>query len=118
LAALRIAAARAPSGHPPLSAAGWPSRYFLSQAEPPRGIKIKAPQKIQPASSLSKAEALADFTQSNDEVRRFVVDTAGLDLCGVRFKHPFVPLLNFTVATGLLVIAVHNRRHLWQAQEV
>jgi hypothetical protein len=27
-------------------------------------------------------------------------------------------LVNFTVATGLLVITAHNRRHLWQAEQI
>lgn len=118
LAALKTAAAQARSGHRPLQAGGWISRYFLAKAEPPAALKIKAPQKIQPASNIGKDQALAQFMQSTDEVRRFAIDTAGLDLCGVRFKNPFVPLLDFTMATGLLVIATHNRRHLWQAQQV
>jgi hypothetical protein len=118
LAALKTAATRARAGHRPLQAAGWVSRYFLSKAEPPATLKIKAPKKVQPASNIAKSEALARFMQSTDEVRRFAIETAGLDLCGVRFKNPFVPLLNFTVATGMLVITAHHRRHLWQAREV
>src|SRR3954447_20375825 len=118
LAALKAATAKARPGHRPLQSAGWLSRYFLAKAEPQAGIKIKAPKKIQPPSSIRKAEALAHFVQSNNEVRQFAIDTSAMDLCGVRFKNPFVPLLDFTVATGLLVIAAHNRRHLWQAQQV
>lgn len=118
LAALKTAAAKARPGHRPIFTAGLISRYFLSKTEPPAGIKVKAPKKIQPPPNIGKADALTHFTQSNDQVRQFVVQTAGLDLCGVRFKNPFLPLLNFTVATGLLVVAAHNRRHLWQAQEV
>ena len=116
--ALRAASVKARPGHRPFQAAGWPSRYFLSKAEPPAKIKIRAPKKIQPPSQIAKANALAHFLQSNEEVKKFVQETAGLDLCGVRFRNPFVPLLDFTVATGLLVIAAHNRRHLWQAQEI
>jgi len=118
LGALKTATAKARPRHRPLQAAGWLSRFFLSKAEPPVAIKIKAPKAIQPPSKISKAEALAHFADSNKEVRQFAVETAGFDLCGVRFKNPFVKFLDFTVATGLLVIAAHNRRHLWQAAQV
>lgn len=118
LEALRAAVPKAHSGHTPFRAAGWPLRYFLKKTEPPASIKIKAPPKIRPHPQTSKADALAQFKKSNEEVRRFVLDTANLDLCGVRFKNPFVPGLGFTVATGLLVMAAHSRRHLWQAEKV
>jgi len=41
-----------------------------------------------------------------------------LDFNRVRFRNPFVPLLRFTVGTGLMIINAHDRRHLWQAQRV
>lgn len=118
LQSLREAAARAKSGHVPLRAAGWFSRYFLRKAEPPVSLKLKAPTKIQPVATLPLAHALATFAESNADVRRFVAETANKNLCAVRFRNPFVPGLNFTVAAGLLIIAAHNRRHLWQAEEV
>jgi hypothetical protein len=118
LGALETAAANARNGHVTLKPAGWFSRYFLRKTEPPVSVKIKAPRAIRPGTQISKSEALTRFKQSNDEVRMFVLNTAGLDLCSVRFRNPFIPMLRFTVATGLLVIAAHNRRHLWQAEQV
>jgi len=118
LEALREAAKRAKAGHRPLAAAGFLSRFFLKKAEPPVSLKIKAPGKIHPSQGLTKAEALKKFHESTDAVRQFACETQGLDLCGTRFKNPFIKGLNFTVATGLLVIAAHNRRHLWQMEQV
>jgi hypothetical protein len=118
LSAMETASADARSGHVTLEPAGWFSRYFLRKTEPPVSVKIKAPRAIRPGTQISKSEALNRFKQSNEEVRKFVLNSAGLDLCSVRFRNPFVPLLRFTVATGLLVIAAHNRRHLWQAEQV
>jgi hypothetical protein len=102
LFALKAAAERAHPGHVPIRPAGWLSRYFLRKTEPPVAIKIKAPKSIRPPSNLPKQDALAHFQQSNREVCQFVIKTADLDLSGIRFKNPFVPLVNFTVATGLL----------------
>jgi hypothetical protein len=118
LGALESAASRAHSGHRPVQPAGWFSRFFLRKAEPPVSLKIKAPKNIRPSASISKSDALSGFTNSNQQVREFITRTASLDLCGVRFRNPFIRGLNFTVATGLLVIAAHNRRHLWQMQQV
>ena len=116
---LQRAASAARAGHVPYRAGGFASKYFLKKTEPPVSTKIKAPQKIQPSAKISVAEALAKFQHSNDAIRQFASETAGVDLCGVRFKNPFIPLLmNFTVASGLLIIAAHNRRHLWQAEQV
>ena len=116
---LQRAASDARPGHVSYRAGGFASKYFLKKTEPPVAMKIKAPQKIQPTSKISVAEALAKFQRSNDAIRQFVSDTAGVNLCDVRFKNPFIPLvMNFTVASGLLIIAAHNRRHLWQMEQV
>ena len=40
---------------------------------------------------------------------------AEIDLAGVRFPNPFIRGVRFSLATGLHVIAAHERRHLWQA---
>ncbi len=118
LSALRSASAGAGAGHRTLQPAGWFSRFFLKKTEPPVSTRIKAPKNIQPPSSIPKADALAHFLESNKAVRTFVEETAHLDLCHTRFRNPFVRILPFTIATGLLVIAGHNRRHLWQAEQV
>ena len=118
LQALQASVSRARPGHTRLQPAGWFSRYFLRKTEPPVSIKIKAPKKIAPAPAIPARTALQNFLDSDDTVRRFARETAALDLCGTRFKNPYVPGLNFTIATGLLIIAAHNRRHLWQAERV
>ena len=43
---------------------------------------------------------------------------ADIDLAGVRFANPFIRGVRFSLATGLHVIAAHERRHLWQAWNV
>ena len=36
----------------------------------------------------------------------------------IRFRNPFIPLLRFTVGTGLEIVAKHESRHLLQAEGV
>jgi hypothetical protein len=95
---------------------GW----FVRSLEPPArpGLKRKAPRKIRPRVSPPLADALTQFLASQDDVRAFLHRYADIDLNAVRFANPFVRGIRFSLATGLHVIAAHNRRHLWQARRV
>jgi hypothetical protein len=92
---------------------GW----FVRSLEPPvkPRFKGKAPEKIRPRPSPPLADAAAQFFASQGEVRQFLARYAAIDLAGTRFPNPFIRGVRFSLATGLHVIAAHERRHLWQA---
>jgi hypothetical protein len=96
----------------------WFSRFFIRILEPPPKRKLPAPKKIVPASRISKEEALRAFLHSQEQVRAVIREGSGLDLNRIRFRNPFIRLLRFTVGAGLLIVAAHDRRHLWQAGQV
>jgi DinB family protein len=81
-------------------------------------LKMKAPRLIRPSPAPALADALAGFLHWHDEAAAFLREHADLDLAGVLFPNPFVRGLRFSLATGLHVIATHERRHLWQARRV
>ena len=95
---------------------GW----FVRTLEPPvrPRFKNKAPQKIRPRVAPPLHDAVGQFLASQDEVRAFLRRYADIDLAGVHFANPFVRGVRFSLATGLHVIAAHERRHLWQAWRV
>jgi hypothetical protein len=93
---------------------GW----FVRTIEPPVKARFRAPRTIRPRKALKLPDALADFLASQEMVRAFLRSYAGIDLAGVRFPNPFIPGVRFSLATGLHVIAAHERRHLWQAWRV
>lgn len=93
---------------------GW----FVRRLEPPVRVKINAPRTIQPRPSPPLHEAVSAFLESHADVRRFLAANDDLDLAGIRFPNPFVPGVRFSLATGVHVIAAHDRRHLWQARRV
>ena len=64
------------------------------------------------------ATILDRFLASNEEARRLVERAGEVDVNHVRFKNPFVPMLRFTIGTGLEIIAKHQDRHLLQAERV
>jgi hypothetical protein len=95
---------------------GW----FVRTLEPPvkPGLKMKSPKKIVPRESPALQDAVAKFLASQQDVLLFLRKYADVDLAGVRFQNPFIRGIRFSLATGLHVIAAHERRHLWQAWNV
>jgi hypothetical protein len=94
--------------------------WFVRTLEPPvkPRFKGKAPESIRPRRDPSLGDAISQFLASQDEVRAFLRRYAEIDLAGVRFPNPFIRGVRFSLATGLHVIAAHERRHLWQAWRV
>jgi len=99
---------------------GLIGRWFVSTMEPPvkAPFRMKAPRIVAPRSAPPLANAFTSFLTSQDEARAFLLEYADLDLAAVRFPNPFLRGIRFSLATGLHVIAAHERRHLWQAWRV
>lgn len=126
LDALRAAAAKARSAQfvrrGPIRP-GLLSRLFIGAMGPRtrmKPMKMPAPSVAVPASqsSLRKEDVLPAFLRVQEDVRAFAQACADLDLNRARFANPFVRGVRFSVGTGLLVIAAHDRRHLEQAHRV
>jgi hypothetical protein len=99
---------------------GLIGRWFASYMEPPvkAYFKSKAPRKIRPRKSPALADAFAKFIESHRAMQIFLRENADLDLASIRFPNPFISGVRFSLATGLHVLAAHERRHLWQAWRV
>ncbi len=98
--------------------AGFFGSLFINSLEPPVKRRLRAPAGMQPALLKSRDQILADYRAAHDGVRRLLIEAADLDLNRARYRNPFLKVVNFRVATGLRVINAHDRRHLWQAEQV
>jgi hypothetical protein len=94
--------------------------WFVRTLEPPVKVrfKMKAPKKIRPGVSPGLRDAIDRFLASQEQTRAFLRKYADIDLAGVRFPNPFIPGVRFSLATGLHILAAHERRHLWQAWRI
>jgi hypothetical protein len=98
---------------------GWLGRWFIRNYIEPssRGKRARAPRKIAPAQQVDPS-ILDLFLRSNDAARDLVCRAGAYDINRIRFRNPFVPLLRFTVGTGLEIVWRHQRRHLLQAERI
>jgi hypothetical protein len=97
----------------------WFSRWFIRNyiAPNPEGTRARAPKKIRPGKRV-EPDILAAFLRSNQAARELVMRASESDVNAIRFKNPFIPLLRFTVGTGLEIVSKHQSRHLLQAEGV
>jgi hypothetical protein len=86
--------------------------------EPPVKRRMRAPRKGKPLPMKERRAILDAYRAGHDLIRGLIADARDIDVNRARFPNPFVPLIRFSVATGLFVIAAHDRRHLWQAEQV
>jgi hypothetical protein len=116
--ALAKLAARSPRRAGPL-APGRAGRLFLTQLEPPPRYRVPAPRRIRPLPRVDPAAAWEAFSKAQRAVIELTRATAGLAPASVRFRNPLafgLPL--FDLATGLLIVAAHERRHLFQLERL
>ena len=93
--------------------------WFVRSLEPPvKRFKVKAPGPFVPNAAPDPVETMSRFYSVHDELRRIVADVDGLDLERVKVRLPFGPGLKISLGQRLQIITAHDRRHIWQAQQV
>ena len=114
------ALANAPKGAAEEITPGWFGRWFIrSYIDPATQRKrARAPRTATPASSRFDHSIAKRFIASNDAMRAVMARAREIDVNRVRFRNPYVPVIRFTIGTGLLIVARHNHRHLGQAERV
>jgi hypothetical protein len=98
---------------------GWLGRWFIrNYIEPSSKMKrVRAPRKIRPGAQIEPS-ALDRLLISNHTARQLIHRARNYDVNRIRFRNPFVPVIRFTVGTGLEIVSKHQRRHLLQAERI
>ncbi len=95
---------------------GLLARWFLAQLEPPPGLRVRAPRGVVPPSATEAKAALRALRGTQLAVIELLQESQRLDLNRVRFACPFLRMVRLRAGSGFLIIAAHERRHLWQAE--
>ncbi len=98
---------------------GWFGRWFIRNyiERSAQSKRARAPKKIVPGTQVEPS-VLDRFLRSNQAARELVHRARDYDVNRIRFRNPFVPVIRFTVGTGLEIVSRHERRHLLQAEGV
>jgi hypothetical protein len=87
--------------------------WFL---EPPYRMKTKAVASFQPR--ISGKDVLAEFLESQNTVVEAIRRCNGLDLNRMKITSPVDARLSYNAYAALKLLPAHQRRHLWQAQQI
>ena len=93
---------------------GW----LLPVIEPPPKRRFKAKPDLTPRPDLDAAKVIERFGQVRDEVVERLERARGIDLTRTKVRHPLIRLRRFRLGEIFTTIAAHERRHLWQAEQV
>ena len=99
------------------------SRKFISASDLPVKKRHTAPKIYRPPATSDPAQTIAEYQRLNGELRRLALSANGLDLARVKTAMPAFPpplrwLIRMPLGARLTLITTHDRRHLYQAEQV
>lgn len=102
---------------------GFLSRKFVASMEPPPKRKFKAPKYYEPVPESDPAATLTEYLRISREVRGLLQLAQGLDLARVKTELAALPaplraIIKMPLGARFELLAAHDRRHLWQAEQV
>ena len=111
------ARARGLTGGGPIQSSFF-GRQFLKTMEPPVTRRFPAPRNIIPRIHKSRDDIMRSFRDGHDRLRGMIRAAADIDVNRAKFTNPFFKMFRLRVGTGLRIGPAHDRRHLWQAENV
>jgi hypothetical protein len=106
----------APEGNGPFKA-DWMGAMLAKNLEPPYRFKVKtAPNFVW--KELDAANAMVEFKASQRVLLQALMNANGKALDKVKVRSSFASLIKYNLYSMFLILASHQRRHLWQAEQV
>lgn len=94
-------------------------RYLIWVIEPPNVVKVPAKPALMPPSQHVPDVVLRQYDQSLESLVALTDRALRVDAGRARYANPLAGnVRTFNVATGIMVMLAHNRRHLLQAERV
>jgi DinB family protein len=94
-------------------------RLLLWMAEPPPKFRMRAPKNVAVrVAHADPSQLLAEFMRFQDAWEKLIRDCEGLNLTRLKVAMPFSGLPRLRLAAPIPWMIAHERRHLWQAENV
>lgn len=101
-------------GAPRMDFFGRILRWFL---EPPVRKRVKTTARFVPRSVRAKSEALAEFSSMQTQLIELLRSTHDVPIGRLKVISPFDSRVKYNIYSAFLIVAAHQRRHLWQAEQ-
>jgi len=94
-------------------------RMLVRMLEPPakRRRRTKTPEPFVPLSIEPKAKVVAEYEELQRGLIALLADAEGLAISKIKVASAFNAKLRYSVYSAFRIIATHQRRHLWQAEQ-
>jgi DinB family protein len=97
---------------------GFKGRLFVWLAEPPPRIRLIAPRRVRPPARVDDPlKLLPAFLKVQDDWERLIKESEGLNLARIKIA-PRFSAFRARLAAAMPWMLAHQRRHLWQAENV
>lgn len=87
--------------------------WFL---EPPIRKRVKTGAPFVPKSTRAKAEAFGEFASLQEQLIDLLHEAHGADV-STKIVSPFDKRVRYNLYSAFRIVAAHERRHLWQAEQ-
>jgi hypothetical protein len=111
--AIAAARRRVKRGKPKMDLLGRVLAWFL---EPPIRTKVRTTAPFVPKSTRAKADAFGEFASLQEKLIDLVREAREADL-RVKIVSPFDKRVRYNLLSAFHIVAAHERRHLWQAEQ-
>ena len=92
-------------------------RLFAWILEPPSRIRSKTTAPFQPAAPVEPPVALAGFLDHQQRIVAALQRCRGRAIDKVKMCSPVDARIRYSIWSSFVIIAAHQRRHLWQAEQ-
>jgi hypothetical protein len=94
---------------------GW---FLWRSMAPPVRVRVRTAAAFVPEAALSREETLGEFARLQDNLIDLVASSDALPLQKLRIRSPFDARVSYNVFAAFGILARHQHRHLWQAEQV
>lgn len=95
---------------------GWFANWFIGQASPANRRKLPAPGRFKPSKGGVAVETFDGFAASQHELAKLIEEANGWPINRGKFPSPVTRLIRFTLGEAMMLLAVHQQRHIEQAR--
>jgi hypothetical protein len=86
--------------------------------EPPVRFRLPTAPSFEPPSSAGRVATVALFDAMQARLGEQIRAMDGFDISKIRMASPFNEKVRYSAFSALCILAAHERRHLWQAEQV